>query len=306
MDSSRTRPAVLARLFFEFFKISLFVVGGGYAILAVADRVFSGKLKWTKEGELIEELPVLQMIPGLIAGNTAIYVGHKMAGRLGAAVALMAVALPSFAIFLAVTCGLAHLPMGNPWVIGALEGARCALTGILAGTVWKAWRKNVSGLYGPFAAVAATVAILVFGVNTALVLLVAMLFGLGLELRGRTFNIRPDAVNGHVALPLGCVAAGMLLPAVLSLWRSVEPGKRVRIVLRILSVLLLIPIALMALYLLGFGWPPRSGWAPLNRAVVFILAESTGFRRRLFLGILPFFAGLCLYPAWVRLRRAGE
>lgn len=187
MDSPRTRPAVLARLFFEFFKISLFVVGGGYAILAVADRVFSGKLKWTKEGELIEELPVLQMIPGLIAGNTAIYVGHKMAGRLGAAVALMAVALPSFAIFLAVTCGLAHLPMGNPWVIGALEGARCALTGILAGTVWKAWRKNVSGLYGPFAAVAATVAILVFGVNTALVLLVAMLFGLGLELRGRTF-----------------------------------------------------------------------------------------------------------------------
>lgn len=187
MDVPRTRPAVLARLFFEFFKISLFVVGGGYAILAVADRVFSGKLKWTKEGELIEELPMLQMIPGLIAGNTAIYVGHKMAGRLGAAVALVAVALPSFAIFLAVTCGLAHLPMGNPWLEGALTGARCALTGILVGTAWKAWRKNVSGLYGPFAACAATVAILVFGVNTALVLLVAMLFGLGLELRGRTF-----------------------------------------------------------------------------------------------------------------------
>jgi len=187
VESSRTRPAVLARLFFEFFKISLFVVGGGYAILAVADRVFSGKLKWTKESELIEELPVLQMIPGLIAGNTAIYVGHKMAGRLGAAVALVAVALPAFAIFLAVTCGLAYLPMENPWLEGALTGARCALTGILVGTVWKAWRKNVSGLYGPFAACAATAAILVFGVNTALVLLVAMLFGLGLELRGRTF-----------------------------------------------------------------------------------------------------------------------
>ena len=187
MDSSRTRLAVLARLFFEFFKISLFVVGGGYAILAVADRVFSGKLKWTEEGELIEKLPVLQMIPGLIAGNTAIYVGHKMSGRLGAAVALVAVALPSFAIFLAVTCGLAYLPMGNPWLEGALTGARCALTGILVGTVWKAWRKNVTGLYGPFAAFAAMVAILVFGVNTAVVLLVAMLFGLGLELRGRTF-----------------------------------------------------------------------------------------------------------------------
>ena len=185
MSRVHTGPALLARLFWEFFKISLFVVGGGYAILAVADRTFSGRLGWTREGELIEELPVLQMIPGLIAGNTAIYVGHKMAGRLGATVALVAVALPAFAIFLAVTCGLARLPMGNPWLEGALLGARCALTGILAGTLWKSWRKNVVGVYGPIAAIAATVAILGFGVNTALVLLVAMLFGLGLELRGR-------------------------------------------------------------------------------------------------------------------------
>ena len=186
-DSASVRLRILARLFWEFFKISLFVIGGGYAILAVADRVFSGKLGWTKEGELIEELPVLQMVPGLIAGNTAIYVGHKMAGRLGSAVALVAVALPSFAIFLGVTCGIAHLPAGNPWLEGALLGARSALTGILLGTVWKAWRKNVSGVFGLFIAIAATTAIIGFGVNTALVLLTAMLFGIARELKGRVF-----------------------------------------------------------------------------------------------------------------------
>ncbi len=178
---------VLARLFWEFFKISMFVIGGGYAILAVADRVFSGRLGWTREGELVDELPVLQMVPGLIAGNTAIYVGHKMAGRLGAAVALLAVALPPSAIFLAVTCSLDYLPAGNAWVDGGLLGARAALTGIMAGTIWKTWRKNVSGLYGPFAAFAATAAILVFHVNTALVLLVAMLAGLAIEFKGRVF-----------------------------------------------------------------------------------------------------------------------
>lgn len=185
-SSDRPRLRTLARLAFEFFKISLFVVGGGYAILAVADRVFSEKLGWTRPGELVEELPVIQMIPGLIAGNTAIYVGHKMAGRLGAAVALVAVALPSFAIFLAVTCGFARLPIGNPWVEGALLGARAAIAGILAGTVWKAWRKNVSGMYGPMAACAAATAIIAFRINPALVLLVAMLFGLARELGGRT------------------------------------------------------------------------------------------------------------------------
>jgi len=177
----------LLTFFWEMFKIALFVIGGGYAILAVADRVFSKKLKWVEEGELIAKLPVLQMVPGLIAGNTAIYLGHKMAGRMGAAVGLVAVALPSFAIFLAVSCGLAHMPIGNPWAEAALAGARCALTGILIGTTWKAWRKNVKGAVGMIVACAAATAIAFFHVNAALVLFVAMLLGVAVVSRGRLF-----------------------------------------------------------------------------------------------------------------------
>ena len=41
-------------LFWEFLKIALFVVGGGYAIIVVADEVFGRKLKWLKEGELLD------------------------------------------------------------------------------------------------------------------------------------------------------------------------------------------------------------------------------------------------------------
>ena len=187
MDDGRASIARLWTFFWELFKIALFVVGGGYAILAVADRVFSGKLKWTKEGELVDALPVLQMVPGLIAGNTAIYLGHRFFGWLGSAVGLLAVALPSFAIFLAVSCSLSRIPLGNPWVEAALTGSRCALTGILVGTMIKAWRKNVKGVWGAVAAVAATVAIAVFRVNTAIVLLVAMAFGVAAAFRGRVF-----------------------------------------------------------------------------------------------------------------------
>lgn len=132
-------------LFWEFLKISLFVVGGGYAIIVVADEVFGRKLKWLKEGELLDHLPVFQMVPGLIAGNTAIYTGLKVAGRLGAVVALVAVALPSFLIFLGVSCGYAFLPVGNPWVESALLGLRAALTGIVFGTLMKSWRRSVVG-----------------------------------------------------------------------------------------------------------------------------------------------------------------
>ena len=131
-----------ARLFGEFFKIALFVVGGGYAIAAVADEVFGRKLKWLREGEILDHLPIISTVPGLIAGNTAVYVGLKTAGRLGALAALVAVALPSYLIFTVVTLGFAHIPQGNVWIDGAFFGLRSALTGVIAGTIWRTVRKG--------------------------------------------------------------------------------------------------------------------------------------------------------------------
>ena len=130
------------RLFWEWFKIALFVVGGGFAIIVVADEVFGRKLKWLKEGELIEHLPIISSIPGLIAGNSAIYVGLKVRGRIGALVALAGVALPSIIIFLAVTMGFGMVPKGNRWIDGAFLGLRSALSGVIAGTIWRAVFKS--------------------------------------------------------------------------------------------------------------------------------------------------------------------
>ena len=130
------------RLFWEWFKIAFFVVGGGYAIIVVADEVFGRRLKWLEEGELLEHLPIISSIPGLIAGNSAIYVGLKTHGRIGALVALTGVALPSILIFLAVTVGFGCMPKDNIWIEGAFLGLRSALSGIIAGTIWKTLRKS--------------------------------------------------------------------------------------------------------------------------------------------------------------------
>lgn len=130
------------RLFWEWFKIALFVVGGGYAIIVVADEVFGRKLKWLEEGELLEHLPIISSIPGLIAGNSAIYVGLKTCGRVGALVALTGVALPSILIFLAVSVGFDFIPKENIWIDGAFLGLRSALSGVIAGTIWKTLFKS--------------------------------------------------------------------------------------------------------------------------------------------------------------------
>lgn len=167
---------VYVRLFAELFRIALFVIGGGYAILAVADQVFA-KRKWTEEGELLDQLPVFQMVPGIIATHTAVYVGRKMAGIAGAAVGVVAVALPSVAIFTAVSMGYASLPLDDPRLLSAFVGLRAALTGIVAATVARSWRKaKKDGLF--CAVLAASLAALFAGAPVWAVLVAAMAVGL--------------------------------------------------------------------------------------------------------------------------------
>ena len=165
------------RLFYEFFKISLFVIGGGYAIIAVADEVCA-KRKWTKEGELIGALPVFQIVPGLIATHCALYVGRKLAGIRGALVAVSAVALPAVAIFTLVAAGFDSLPIENAYLKSAFIGLRSSITGIIAATIVRNWRRNMRGAFSYSLLVAAVAAIGLLKINVALVMVGAAAIGL--------------------------------------------------------------------------------------------------------------------------------
>ena len=201
-----SRRRTLLRLFFEYVKISLCVVGGGYAIIVAADEAFGKRLKWLREGELLDHLPVFQMIPGLIAGNSAAYVGLKVAGLAGVATAMTAVALPSFAVILAVARGYEWLPMDDVWVQGAFLGLRSALAGIVLGTAFKTWPRVMRGAYEYLALAVCLVLVLWFRVNAAWTLVGGMVCGIALELA------RPRA-GGAAAAPAGE-----------SPWRGLWPG----------------------------------------------------------------------------------
>ena len=173
---------ILWTLFWEMFKIALSVIGGGYAILAVADEVFSKKMKWTKEGEVIEHLPIFQMVPGIIAGNTAIYVGRKVAGLPGAIAALTGVFLPSVIVFSIVCAGYRLIPFGNAYLDAAFLGLRAALTGIIAAMIVRGWKKSVDTI-GAFVLMSA--ALVVIGClkwNPALVVAAAAILGIAARL----------------------------------------------------------------------------------------------------------------------------
>ena len=174
---------ILASLFWEFFRLSLFVIGGGYAIIAVADDACARR-GWTAEGELIDHLPIFQSIPGLIATHTAVYVGNKVAGAVGAAVGVVAVALPSVVIFSLVAVGYRSLPLDNPLLKSAFAGLRAALAGIVAAAIVRGWRRNLPDAFSYVLAAAATLAMGFLGVNAVAVLLAAMLAGLASQASG--------------------------------------------------------------------------------------------------------------------------
>jgi len=175
--SGQPRGKVLWLLFYNFFKIALFVVGGGYAILLAAEEIFVKRLHWLREGELMEMLAIIQTIPGLLAGNAAIYVGYRSAGRLGALVALTGVALPSFLVITFVAMGFSCIPMENTYIQGAFVGVRTALAGLMLVTLVRMWNRTVRDLLQYLIVAFCFFSIVFLRWNPGLLLLIAMAAG---------------------------------------------------------------------------------------------------------------------------------
>ena len=93
----------LGTLFFTFFKIGLFTFGGGYAMIALLEEEFIQRRRWLDKDEFLDMTAIAESTPGPVAINSASYLGYKLAGVPGAAVATVAVCLPSFLIIYAIS-----------------------------------------------------------------------------------------------------------------------------------------------------------------------------------------------------------
>lgn len=130
------------QLFSSFFRIGLFTFGGGYAMLPMLMREVVERRHWTKEEEMLNYFAVGQCTPGVIAVNTATFVGFKQKRILGGVVATLGVILPSVLIITliaALLANFAHIPA----VQHAFAGIRVAVTALIASAVVKLFKSNV-------------------------------------------------------------------------------------------------------------------------------------------------------------------
>ena len=87
-------------LFLIFFKIGMFTIGGGYAMIPLIKNVVVDKKKWISEEEFLDGLAAAQSAPGVLAVNISIYVGNRLGNMKGIFVASLGAILPSFIIIL--------------------------------------------------------------------------------------------------------------------------------------------------------------------------------------------------------------
>lgn len=85
-------------LFYTFFKIGAFTFGGGLAMIPLIHTEMVEKKKWITDDEMVNMIAIAESTPGVIAVNSATYVGYKVGGILGSFFATLGVILPSIVI----------------------------------------------------------------------------------------------------------------------------------------------------------------------------------------------------------------
>ena len=134
-------------LFSSFFKIGAFTFGGGYAMLPMLERECVENHSWATRDELLDYFAIAQCTPGVIAVNTATFIGQKRAGIAGGIVATLGVVFPSLLIILAlagVITSFSHLT----WVQHAFAGIRVCVCVLIFNAVLKLWKSAVKDVWG--------------------------------------------------------------------------------------------------------------------------------------------------------------
>ena len=119
-------------LFLEFFKIGLFTIGGGFAMIPLIEEI-AVRYGWMTESEFFDLIGVCESTPGPIAINMATYIGSSQGGLLGSAVATLGVVLPSFIIILVIATVMKNMTK-NRFFKGFMEGVKPVIVALIMST----------------------------------------------------------------------------------------------------------------------------------------------------------------------------
>ena len=133
---------IILQLFLSFAKVGVLTFGGGYAMIPLLEREIVSRRGWADSEELMDYYAVGQCTPGVIAVNTATFIGYKIAGNLGGIVATLGVVFPSYVI-ICVIAGIIQNFSDIPAVKSAFAGIRVCVCVLIFNSVVKLWKGAV-------------------------------------------------------------------------------------------------------------------------------------------------------------------
>ena len=131
-------------LFWTFAKVGVMTFGGGYAMLPILQREIIENRNWATEEELANYFAIGQCTPGIIAVNTATFIGQKQRGTIGGILATFGVVFPSImiiSVLAALITNFANIQM----VQNACAGIRVCVCILIFNAICKLWKGAISG-----------------------------------------------------------------------------------------------------------------------------------------------------------------
>ena len=129
-------------LFLAFARVGVMTFGGGYAMIPILEREIVDRHGWATEEELMDYYAVGQCTPGVIAVNTATFIGYKYAGVPGGIIATLGVIFPSVVI-ITLIAGILTSFADVPAVKSAFAGIRVCVCVLIFNAVVKLWKMAV-------------------------------------------------------------------------------------------------------------------------------------------------------------------
>lgn len=167
----------LMNLFWSFCRIGGLTFGGGYAMLPMLQKEVVETHKWATEQELLDYYAVGQATPGVIAVNTATFIGYKEKGILGAIFATSGVVFPSLAIIMSIAGFIDSFSDLNI-VQHAFSGIRVAVGVLILNALVKMVKGSVKDILGIILFVATFIISIFFNISVVYIVVASALIGI--------------------------------------------------------------------------------------------------------------------------------
>jgi len=164
-------------LFYSFFKIGAFTLGGGYVMIPLIEKEVVDNRKWIQQEDFTDMLALAQSAPGPIAINTAVFVGYKLRKLKGLIVAVSGVVIPAFTTILLVAVFFAGIK-DNPIVERIFAGIRPAVVALIVLPVVNMLKKGKFRFGIILIALASALTVWILGISPVWVMAAAGILGI--------------------------------------------------------------------------------------------------------------------------------